>query len=248
MIPIVYPYKLGSSSAKNLAVGLQTKQVRQDGTYVYKPDHYVINWGNSKIPKWDREEVVWANPPEAVRVAQNKLLTFQQFSEWGISHPWWTTDAKELDFSSGTYLARTILGGHSGAGILVLSSGSDIVHAPLYVKYVKKMKEYRVHVVNDKVIDFQEKRKANGWQENPNYSSLVRNKHTGWVYCRSDTTLDDRCAEIAKEAIKCLQLDFGAVDIIWNEKTDRYYVLEVNTAPGIEGTTLSSYISAFKGI
>ena len=124
MIPIVYPYKLGSSSAKNLAVGLQTKQVRQDGTYVYKPDHYVINWGNSKIPKWDREEVVWANPPEAVRVAQNKLLTFQQFSEWGISHPWWTTDAKELDFSSGTYLARTILGGHSGAGILVLNTVS----------------------------------------------------------------------------------------------------------------------------
>ena len=49
----------------------------------------------------------------------------------------------------------------------------------------------------------------------------------------------------ATMAVGCLQLDFGAVDVIWNEAQKRAYVLEVNTAPGIEGTTLMRYASAF---
>jgi D-alanine-D-alanine ligase-like ATP-grasp enzyme len=41
-------------------------------------------------------------------------------------------------------------------------------------------------------------------------------------------------------------LDFGAVDVIWNEKEDKYYVLEVNTACGLEGTTLDKYVEQFR--
>ena len=40
-------------------------------------------------------------------------------------------------------------------------------------------------------------------------------------------------------------LDFGAVDLIWNEHENKCYVLEVNSAPGIEGTTLQQYVTAF---
>jgi hypothetical protein len=42
-----------------------------------------------------------------------------------------------------------------------------------------------------------------------------------------------------------LELDFGAVDLIWNENQNVVYVLEVNTAPGMEGTTLENYCDAF---
>ena len=45
-------------------------------------------------------------------------------------------------------------------------------------------------------------------------------------------------------AIKVLGLDFGAVDIIYNKQEDKWYVLEVNTAPGIYGTTLDKYVNA----
>ena len=50
---------------------------------------------------------------------------------------------------------------------------------------------------------------------------------------------------IAVNAVKALGLDFGAVDIIYNEKENQYYVLEVNTAPGLEGTTLIKYAERF---
>ena len=37
----------------------------------------------------------------------------------------------------------------------------------------------------------------------------------------------------ATKAVAALGLDFGAVDVIYNEKYGRAYVLEVNTAPGL---------------
>jgi D-alanine-D-alanine ligase-like ATP-grasp enzyme len=41
-------------------------------------------------------------------------------------------------------------------------------------------------------------------------------------------------------------LDFGAIDIIYNESRDQAYVLEVNTAPGLTGQTIQSYADAFR--
>jgi glutathione synthase/RimK-type ligase-like ATP-grasp enzyme len=40
-------------------------------------------------------------------------------------------------------------------------------------------------------------------------------------------------------------LDFGAVDVIWNERQQRAYVLEINSAPGLEGTTIDDYVRYF---
>jgi glutathione synthase/RimK-type ligase-like ATP-grasp enzyme len=40
-------------------------------------------------------------------------------------------------------------------------------------------------------------------------------------------------------------LDFGGVDIGWNQRHGAA-VFEVNTAPGIEETSLQAYVEAFK--
>ena len=40
------------------------------------------------------------------------------------------------------------------------------------------------------------------------------------------------------------QMYSKCVDIIYNAKEDKCYCLEVNTAPGIEGTTCVSYATA----
>ena len=45
--------------------------------------------------------------------------------------------------------------------------------------------------------------------------------------------------------LKELGLDFGAVDVIWNEHESKAYVLEINTAPGLEGSTVEDYKEFF---
>ena len=61
-----------------------------------------------------------------------------------------------------------------------------------------------------------------------------------------DVVVPDVCRSLAIDSVAALRLDFGAVDIIWNKRHDRYYTLEVNTAPGLEGTTLERYSNAIR--
>ena len=50
--------------------------------------------------------------------------------------------------------------------------------------------------------------------------------------------------DISRDAVTALGLEFGAVDIIYNDKSKKLFVLEVNTAPGIEGATVTKYKDA----
>lgn len=190
----------------------------------------------------------WINPCDRVRVAGNKLSTFQTLeNKDGVRIPLYTTDRDVATCwvrDGINVVCRTTLSGHSGAGIVMACKEDELVRAPLYVQYVKKQKEFRVHVAFGSVIDVQEKRKrADVDKESVNFQ--VRNHHSGWVYCREDIVQPTGLADMAIKTVAQLGLDFGAVDLIWNEKRNEVYVLEVNTAPGLEGSTVDKYAEAF---
>lgn len=109
--------------------------------------------------------------------------------------------------------------------------------------------EYRVHVFNGEVTLTQQKMRKEGWAENPKYNSIVRNVDSGWIYgVESVNPVGLPTAHAASiRALEVLGLDFGAVDIVYKEDTNKSYVLEVNTAPGLadEGSALQSYVNAF---
>jgi glutathione synthase/RimK-type ligase-like ATP-grasp enzyme len=185
----------------------------------------------------------------ALAVASNKLSTFQKLKDVdGICIPTWTTDrsvAEQWINDGITVLSRTSLGGHSGAGIHLCDKDHPLVAAPLYVQYIKKQKEFRVHVAFGEVIDVQEKRKRKDVPEDFATNYQVRNHHTGWVYCRENIQEPDGLRNMAVQSVAQLGLDFGAVDLIWNEKRNEVYVLEINTAPGLEGQTVEKYAKVF---
>jgi glutathione synthase/RimK-type ligase-like ATP-grasp enzyme len=138
-------------------------------------------------------------------------------------------------------VCRTLLTGHSGNGIVIASTAEEVVEAPLYTEFINKDKEFRVHVFNGAIIDFQQKKKRNGVEANGD----IRNHGNGWVYARSDVTLPPLVAEQSIKAVSSLRLDFGAVDICTSLEGG-VFVFEVNTAPGLEGTTLAKYVEAIK--
>lgn len=249
----IFPYKMGSASARRLAEALDATRVRPDGRYVPRAHHTIVNWGNSQPPNWlDRVRSPMLNRIEQVRLASNKLHTFRRLQEVGVTIPEFTTEADVAAnwVDNGyTVLARTTLTGHSGAGIhlmnqetAVTNGVTRIVPAPLYVKYIKKQHEYRVHVFNGAIIDVQQKKRARDFAGVVN--NQIRNHHNGWIYAREDIVYDQQVATLAIAAVAALGLDFGAVDIIWNSNRRQGYVLEVNTAPGLEGTTLQNYVNA----
>jgi glutathione synthase/RimK-type ligase-like ATP-grasp enzyme len=65
------------------------------------------------------------------------------------------------------------------------------------------------------------------------------------VFCREDVVIPDSVKAMAAMAVDCLGLEFGAVDMIQKKDTDSFYVLEVNTRPGLEGQTTENYAKAF---
>jgi glutathione synthase/RimK-type ligase-like ATP-grasp enzyme len=239
----LFPYKPGSSSAKKLARGLGILRVRS--SYDPKRRDVIINWGNSTPERWIRAEHD-LNKPEAIARACNKLKAFQTLWKNGFEHiPEWTTDGGlaynwVVEQGSKVY-CRTTLTGHSGRGIIVASSAEQIVDAPLYTKATRHKNEYRVHVFKDKVIDVQQKKRRIGVDAN----TLVRNHSNGWVFARADIEPPEQLLSSAVRAVQLLGLDFGAVDIGHRVIDNKVFVFEVNTAPGIEGTTLQRYVNTF---
>lgn len=247
----IYSYKFGSKSAKALAKSLGAKRIKHEGSK-FKGRYYkkVVNWGASVVPpQVGLCDIL--NYPEAVAVASNKLSCFLKLSqELGVDAPIPTytkniEDAKKWVTGGSTVVCRSTLTGHSGAGIVVASHVDDLVPAPLYVKYVKKQQEYRIHVFDGEVLDVQRKaRNKDVPDDKVNWQ--VRNHTNGFIFARGDANPDKGVLDAAVACVKALGLDFGAADVIWNEKEKKAYVLEVNTAPGLEGTTLDKYTKAIQ--
>lgn len=238
---IIYPYKAGSKSVKALKQALGIKSIKLQGSR-FKPSPYntVINWGSSECP------YLCLNRPEYVSQASNKLSTFWKLAGTDVSIPNFSTrkeDAEQLIGIGKKVVCRTVLNGHSGQGIVIASKVEELVDAPLYVEYIPKKEEYRVHVFQGEAFFVQRKARRME-EENPNWQ--IRNHQNGFIYANQDVDVPEHVKEMACKAVDALDLDFGAVDIIWNERHDKYYVLEVNTAPGLSGTTLNKYAEKFK--
>lgn len=187
-----------------------------------------------------------------VEQASNKLSFFQLLEGQEYTPPFWTS-MEDIPDDQFPIVCRTVLNGHSGSGIFIANTRSELVPAPLYVKYIKKKDEYRVHIgtYNDgsgnvefvTIATQQKKRKLE--HENPNWQ--IRNCDNGFIYARDNVDPPLSVIDCAMDSFRNLHLDFAALDVIWNEKQGKAYVLEANTAPGLEGQTLQDYVDYFNG-
>lgn len=255
---ILFPYKIGSASCRALQEeftrrGIKCLRVRSDSTrYRPKPTDVIVNWGNSQLPAWRANPKY--NPIHSVARCSDKLEFFNVMSNVDrravgdvnniVRIPETTTMrevAQQWLDEGHTVLARTLLRASGGRGIVVHTTGEQVVQASLYTKYVKKKAEFRVHVFNNEVIHVQEKRRRAGVEDVDNQ---IRNHDNGWVFCVQNVDAPADVTDQALRAVRAAGVDFGAVDVIYNQKKNEAYVLEINTAPGLEGTTLEKYADA----
>lgn len=239
----IHPYKQGSKGAKALALALGGRVLRRVGSsYVPRGNDVVINWGDGECPRQS------LNQAAMVRRIANKRLAFDVFSSAGVTIPRYAIRKEDVTWE-GMTVVRHKLTGHSGEGI-ELVEGKDLPDAPLYVQYVKKEQEYRIHVgkmaSGDDVRIISVQRKArNRAVLDQDVNWKVRNHSNGFIFVRGGVDPPPSVLHEASRALVASGLDFGAVDVIWNEKEQKAYVLEINTAPGLEGQTISDYADFF---
>lgn len=247
MITRIYPYRMGSRSARALSEALGVLRIRPRGSrWVPRGGDVVLNWGNPRSLGWPGV-VTWLNSPRNVEISSNKLSSLMAMEAQEVSVPPFTQDQEEaqgwLDQDK-VVIVRRLLNASSGRGIEIINRGDRLPIAPLYVQYIKKIHEFRVHVFRGEVIDVQQKKKR--LDSEANY--LIRSHQNGWIFARQEVNPDPKVLEESIKAVSALGLDFGAVDVIWNQHYQTAYVLEVNTAPGLEGTTLGRYVEAIRDV
>ena len=253
---------MASASVNALAAalresGVEVLKVYPDRNYKPRPSDVIINWGNGRAPNWAEGAKKVLNTPNKVEHTGNKLSAFKIMADYGVSVPSVTESRREAQDwvnDGNVVVTRHVLRGHSGEGIELVGSSIDngsltgvVPEAPLYTLYRKKAREYRIHVFNGNVIYWQQKMLRRDFpQEDVNYQ--VRNHDNGWIYAtEAATPPEDIVISQARAAVACLGLSFGAVDVVYNEHHSQASVLEVNTAPGLAGTTITKYRDAILG-
>lgn len=256
----IYPWNMDSKGARVIRNQIpEARIIKHNGSTFVGSGKTVLNWGaSSVIPEVLNAKRIF-NHPDKVVLAANKLKFFRRIDSLKKDTPRipatttdlteaiaWVTEGHEV-------IGRAVLEGHSGEGILFSSDGitDQFKQCKLFVRYVKKKEEYRVHIAFGKLLYVQRKalrtHDDHGSPIDPKTIDWrIRNLNNGFIFQRNDVTFDDDVIEQAQRAIRVIGLDFGAVDVIWNEHENRAYVLEINTAPGLEGTSITDYASAFR--
>lgn len=215
----------------------------------------VFNWGRSDYGSIANSYAT-LNVPDAVVLSSSKAKTFKALQDAGMENsiPKWTQDiatAGQWILNQGEKVyCRTLTRASQGKGIVIATTQDELVSAPLYTAGVDVAREVRVHVFKGTVIDFAQKKRMSSErlrdEEIEEADDNIRSHGRGWVFARSGVEVSDAVKDVAIRAVSALGLDFGAVDIaITPQGVAKIY--EVNSAPGLEGTTLESYSRAFLG-
>ncbi|QQK87974.1 putative ATP-grasp enzyme [Salmonella phage pSal-SNUABM-01] len=229
---------------------------RTNSNFTGRAGDVIINYGDSNMPSNVIGRATVLNPGHRIGNASNKSTAFRTFADAGVKTVDFTTSrttAQEWVDNGELVYARTRLQGHSGEGIVAchrepsslgniggIATSESAVSAQLYTRGITAdRREFRIHVMKGKITYVQQKKRRDGYADMEEYSAVVRNYHTGWIYATQMAQLNDEAKREALKAIEALGLDYGAVDVI--TRRDEAWVLEVNTAPGMTGTNLTTF-------
>jgi hypothetical protein len=237
----VYPYTTMSASSIVLAEELDAKRIKLNhSNYHHKPENVIVNWGNSGCPYPQA-----LNPADAISDIINKVKFFQKTAGLACVPKFATTKAQAANLSF-PVVCRTDIVGADGEGIKIAETLTQLPSCSLYTEYMDKTSEYRIHLgrlPNGEVtvIARQKKHKSAAFTGDQRIWTGSETK-LEWI----DTAVS-QVVYAAKEVFaKFPGLTFGAFDIVYNNSTEKAYVLEINSAPMLTAKTAEAYATFFK--
>jgi glutathione synthase/RimK-type ligase-like ATP-grasp enzyme len=200
----------------------------------------LIRWGSLLGVASNPGKVI--NSKTAIAKASNKEAALEIFGQNGISIPK-TMNARQVTTSDFPVLGRKV---HHIAGndIILCLQKKDLAVAVQngcthFTKYIPTATEFRLHVWGDQVIKISEKVLT---EPERNKDPWIRNFDEGYTFMSPKTKLSGQAKGMAVDAVACLGLNFGAVDMILGDD-GLAYVLEVNSAPGLIDSSVDCYVN-----
>lgn len=211
-------------------------------------DIELVRQSNGDI-NWGRASAHTSLNPD-IHTVTNKRVMRELFREHGVPCPkLYYPSSEESDLFGGGYIPTPCVGRpdkHTGGrGFWLCKTPDDIMRAlkgtrrkkaaTHFMEYISKERaprEYRVHIFEGKSIRISEKR----------FGTTGLTAHGSYTTVKPIHNVD-HVRKAAKQAVKAVGLDFGAVDILANDS--ECWVLEVNAAPGLGGSMPRVYAEAF---
>lgn len=231
----------------------------------------IVNWGNSQFD-YPSEGYVVVNDPFQVHCMSNKVKFFENTQhsedtlEWTRSRDtalqWTKNKARDKDVWASVVFARTKIEASGGKGIVVFDGDKDpeekLPLAQLYTKYVPKTHEYRLHMARSlrgtgfTIMLAQRKVFVKTPHRPAPLDWKVRSHDNGFVF-QSQPTLDRLPKAVIDAACRVMgdhfpRLHFCALDVMYHDKRDKAWVIEGNTAPGLENGTVDVYAEYFRAL
>lgn len=214
----------------------------------------IIRWGSrTHIPRTPARIV---QPKQAIANASDKFGALQTLADTdGVRVPNFTQDRAEIQNPAvcnnpAEQVTWPVLGrdqSHAGGtDIELLMQYRDaylVSGKHHYVDYLPTEHEFRMHVVDGEVIKVHQKLLR---READMYPGYIRNEDNGWVFLNPREPTPPE--ELALNTADALGLDIAALDVIREEGTGDHYVLEVNSAPGLDEPNMRRYGDALADI
>jgi glutathione synthase/RimK-type ligase-like ATP-grasp enzyme len=250
----IYAYSTASKSAKALSKALGISRIRhKNSTLIPRPDRTIINWGcGQNLFPITLFVCRIINYPNKVDLCSDKLEFFKAATKAKLPTPAFTEDFEQASkwTQKGTVVGRQLLRGSGGQGIVLLNADAsnleEFATCKFWTKYIPKQDEFRIHFGFGKIFDTQKKMRKRDWpDEEVNWQ--IRNHTNGFIFARENFETPEEVKKAATDFVKAFPgIDFGALDLIYNARQNKAYILEVNTAPGLIGKTLDNYKKHFE--
>lgn len=260
---IINPYKVGSRGAYAIKAAL--KELSVPAFTLRRPPNrkggLIVNWGNSSFD-YPTEGFVIVNDPFQVSLMSNKVKFFESTANSKDVLEWTRNKDKAVAWNSVVF-ARTKIEASGGKGIIVWNP-EDVLHhgelpnAPLYTRYVPKTHEYRLHMARTlrgegfTIMLAQRKVFVKSDVRPAPLDWKVRSHDNGFIF-QSQPTLEKLPKAVIDAAVRVMdehfpRLHFAALDVMYHNKRDQAWVIEGNTAPGLENGTVNIYAEYFRAL
>lgn len=187
------------------------------------PDMLTFHYGKG-VSKWEQYKFF----------EDQELPALEYTDDIGVAEKW-------LE-QGHTVMARTKIKGQAGSGIVVLKPGcEELLDAKIYTKYISHKREFRVNLFQHKLVNVREKLRKIGTKGDFH----IRNLANGYTTAKC-TSYPEEIVALAEKASAVSNSDFIGVDIGYNEAKAYAFVIEVNSGPSIEGSSVQDFVEAIK--